>query len=95
MTTATERLYYADSRLLEFTARVVERADEGRRVYLDRTAFYPTSGGQPHDLGALGGIRVHDVVDEGDRIAHLLATPLEADGEVHGVVDAARRLDHM
>jgi alanyl-tRNA synthetase len=51
----TERLYYHDASLTEFTARVEERADDGRRIYLDRTAFYPTSGGQPHDMGTLGG----------------------------------------
>jgi alanyl-tRNA synthetase len=91
----TTRLYYTDSRLDRFTARVVERADEGRRVYLDRTAFYPTSGGQPHDVGTLGGVAVIDVVDEGERVAHLLDAPLGDTGEVEGVVDWARRLDHM
>jgi alanyl-tRNA synthetase len=94
--TDTERLYYTDARLRDFTARVVERAEDGRRVYLDRTAFYPTSGGQPHDLGTLGGVAVRDVVDEGARIAHLLAAPLPAAmDEVAGAIDAARRVDHM
>ena len=51
----TLRLYYTDSYLRDFDAAVVDRADGGRRVYLDRTAFYPTSGGQPHDTGTLGG----------------------------------------
>jgi len=45
----TERLYYTDSYLTEFYARVVERSAEGTRIYLDRTAFYPTSGGQLFD----------------------------------------------
>ena len=49
----TKRLYYDDSYLTAFQAVVLDRADEGRRVYLDRTAFYPTSGGQPHDTGRL------------------------------------------
>ena len=48
----TERLYYKDSYLREFRARVVYRSDDGATLYLDRTAFYPTSGGQPNDLGA-------------------------------------------
>ena len=65
----TQRLYYTDSYLTEFTANVLERGDEGRRVYLDRTAFYPTSGGQPNDLGSLAGKRVLDVIDEGERVA--------------------------
>lgn len=63
-------------------------------MYLDRTAFYPTSGGQPHDTGRLGGVEVVDVVDEGDRIAHLLAAPLP-DGPTSGQVDWPRRFDHM
>ena len=90
----TERLYYTDAYLDRFRARVVARTDEGRTVYLDRSAFYPTSGGQPNDLGGLGGIAVLDVVDEGDRIAHRLAAPL-VDDEVEGVVDWARRFDLM
>lgn len=94
--TDTERLYYTDARLLTFSARVVERADDGRRIYLDRTAFYPTSGGQPHDLGTLDGVAVVDVIDEDRRIAHLLAAPLPEDtDEVTGTIDAARRHDHM
>ena len=47
----TTRLYYSDSYLTEFEARVVDRSADGRRVYLERTAFYPTSGGQPNDIG--------------------------------------------
>ncbi len=91
----TDRLYYTDAYLREFEAAVVDHAEGARRIYLDRTAFYPTSGGQPFDLGTLGGIRVVDVVDEEDRIAHLLAHPLEAAGPVRGSVDWGRRFDHM
>ncbi len=90
----TERLYYTDSYLTRFEAEVVERADGGRRLYLDRTAFYPTSGGQPCDTGALGEALVLEVVDEGTRIAHLLDRPLTAT-RVRGEVDWARRFDHM
>jgi alanyl-tRNA synthetase len=90
----TLRLYYTDSYLRDFDAAVVDRADGGRRVYLDRTAFYPTSGGQPHDTGTLGGAAVVDTVDEGDRIAHLLADPIDGT-TVHGGVDWPRRFDHM
>jgi len=56
----TERLYYTDSYLTAFDASVVETGEGGLRVYLDRTAFYPSSGGQPNDLGTLNGIRVVD-----------------------------------
>jgi alanyl-tRNA synthetase len=90
----TERLYYTDSYLTDFDATVIERADEGRRVYLDRTAFYPTSGGQPPDRGRLSGIEVTDVVDEGHCIAHVLAVPLP-EGPAVGKVDWSRRFDHM
>lgn len=90
----TSRLYYTDAYLTRFSARVIDTADEGRRVYLDQTALYPTSGGQPHDLGSLGGVPVVDVVDEEERVAHLLTAPLPA-GEVEGVIDWRRRFDHM
>ena len=90
----TIRLYYTDSYLRDFDAAVVDLAEEGRRIYLDRTAFYPTSGGQPNDTGTLGGSRVLDVVDDGDRIAHLLADPI-GPAAVHGTVDWPRRFDHM
>jgi len=90
----THRLYYTDSYLRDFDAAVVDRADGGRRVYLDRTAFYPTSGGQPNDTGTLGGAAVVNIVDEDDRIAHLLADPIDGT-TVHGSVDWPRRFDHM
>ena len=90
----THRLYYTDSYLRDFEASVVDRSDNGHRVYLDRTAFYPTSGGQPFDTGRLGGVEVTDVVDEGERIAHILKAPLLAD-KVAGRIDWARRFDHM
>jgi alanyl-tRNA synthetase len=90
----TERLYYHDSYLRDFQARVIESADDGRRVYLDRTAFYPASGGQPFDLGALGGARVVEVVDEGGRIAHVLDRAIDC-GDVRGEIDWPRRYDHM
>jgi alanyl-tRNA synthetase len=90
----TERLYYTDCYLREFDAQVIEAAEGGRRVYLDRTAFYPASGGQPFDRGVLGGVEVVEVIDEGERIAHRLAAPLPA-GPVRGVIDWQRRYDLM
>jgi alanyl-tRNA synthetase len=90
----TVRLYYTDAYLRDFEAAVVDRADDGRRIYLDRTAFYPTSGGQPFDTGRLGGIEVLDVVDEGERVAHVLARPL-AGATTSGAVNWDRRFDHM
>jgi len=90
----TERLYYTDAYLTRFEARVVDRSDDDRRIYLDRSAFYPTSGGQLNDLGMLGGVAVVDVVDEDERVAHVLAAPLH-DTYVEGAIDWTRRWDHM
>jgi len=90
----THRLYYIDSYLRDFEAAVIERSDDSRRIYLDQTAFYPTSGGQQFDVGQLGGIEVTDVVDEGERVAHLLAAPLTGE-RARGQIDWDRRFDHM
>ena len=90
----TRRLYYTDATLLAFDAIAVEHAGDPRRVVLDQTAFYPTSGGQPHDLGILGHAQVVDVIDDDDRIIHVLDSSLPL-GPVHGRVDAVRRRDHM
>jgi len=91
----SERLYYNDCYLHDFRARVTASEDGGKRVYLDRTAFYPTSGGQPFDIGTLGGVKVLEVVDEEDKIAHVLESPLTLDGVVEAKIDWARRWDHM
>lgn len=87
----TERLYYRDAYLQRFEANVLQG---GERVYLDHTAFYPTSGGQPHDEGVLGGARVLDVIDEGEHIAHVLERPIP-EGPVTGEIDWVRRFDNM
>ena len=92
----TDRLYYHDSYLTEFRARVVDATPDRLRVYLDRTAFYPTSGGQPFDTGELGGVKVLEVADEGDRIVHVLGRALaEGEAELAGRIDRDRRFDHM
>jgi alanyl-tRNA synthetase len=99
----TQRLYYHDSFLYDFDARVVESlAREGRHaIVLDRTAFYPTSGGQVHDTGVfLAGegknISVIEVADEEDgRILHFTSELLAAGTPVRGTIDSARRRDHM
>jgi alanyl-tRNA synthetase len=105
----TERLYYTDAYLRVFTARVVaiEPAGEwGARpgVILDRTAFYPTSGGQPHDTGTLGGAPVLDVVEVNGSIVHIVAgrdevppasSPIVPGAAVEGTADWASRFDHM
>ena len=90
----TQRLYYDDSYLTAFDSAVASVEEDGRRVYLEQTAFYPDSGGQPHDLGTMNGIEVIDVIDEGERIAHVLEKPLR-ESRVSASIDWQRRLDHM
>jgi alanyl-tRNA synthetase len=90
----TERLYYTDSYLRDFRAHVVDRSADGHTLYLDRSAFYPTSGGQPFDVGSIAGAAVTEVVDEEDRVAHRVAAPVAAD-DVECSVDWDRRFDHM
>jgi len=87
---ATELLYLRDAYLREFDATVA--AVDGDRVALDRTAFYPTGGGQPHDTGTLGGCWVSDVRKEGEVVWHTVAGDPPAVGDqVHGVVEFERR----
>lgn len=98
--TLTERLYYNDSHLIEFEARVIdatERVSGWTAVVLDRTAFYPTGGGQPSDTGTLNGSRVVECIDDGERgVIHVVQGVAPArDTIVAGRVDCARRLDHM
>jgi alanyl-tRNA synthetase len=92
------RLYYDNPYLVRFTARVVEQLqwDDHPAVVLDRTAFYPTGGGQPHDTGSLNHVPVIDVIEREDdgAVVHLLAGPLASES-VEGQVDWARRLDLM
>lgn len=92
----TEKLYFRDAYLREFTARVLTRETrEGFPVVvLDRTAFYPESGGQPHDLGWLNEIRVIRVEEENGSILHFLEKELKGE-EVRGRIDWPRRFDHM
>ncbi len=92
----TRRLYYENAYRAEFEATLLQVTEyEGKpAVLLDATCFYPTSGGQPHDLGTLNGVQIVDVVEAGEDILHLLATPL-APGPVRGIIDWNRRFDHM
>ena len=94
----TERLYYDDAYLTEFDAVVLAcgERDGAYHARLDRSAFYPTSGGQPYDTGALGQAHIQDVyVDEAGEVWHVLDRPLEVGSAVHGRIDWPRRFDHM
>jgi alanyl-tRNA synthetase len=101
----TRRLYYDDAFQREFTARVIycevlpPDVNSGITatvwsLILDRTAFYPTSGGQPNDLGQIGDANVLDVRDEGDEIIHVVDRR-PADPDVNCCVSWPRRFDHM
>ncbi len=95
----THRIYYTDALRTTFEATVVSSAPldaGGAQVVLDTTAFYPTSGGQPFDVGTLGGRTVLDVIDGDDGvITHVLDGRLDPGSLVTGVIDWARRFDHM
>jgi alanyl-tRNA synthetase len=92
------RIYYTDPYCLEFDAIVASATqdqDQRWRIVLDRSAFYPTSGGQPFDLGTLGNVKVLDVSDDSGEVEHITDGPIEVGQPVHGVIDAVRRRDHM
>lgn len=92
----TEKLYQLDSYLREFTATIMERSriDDKPAITLDRTAFYPTSGGQMNDTGEINGTPVNNVLMEDGKIWHLLAKPLEKHN-VRGRINWERRFDFM
>ncbi len=91
----TEKLFERNAYLREFDAEVLrcEPAKGGYAVLLDRTAFYPEGGGQPCDLGTLGGARVLDVQEKGGAVVHTVDAPLS--GTVRGSIDWDRRFDLM
>jgi alanyl-tRNA synthetase len=92
----TRRIYHEDPEARTFEASVlsVRPGPEGSTdVILDQTAFYPTGGGQPHDTGSLGGLRVLDVLEDASEVVHRVGGGTLS-GRVTGEVDWARRLDH-
>lgn len=96
----TEKIYFTDSSILEFVATVVavDPTEQGYKVALDRTAFYPTGGGQPNDTGTLGDARVLDVMEDDEGVIfHVLknVATISAGQTVRGLIDRSRRLDHM
>ena len=93
----TEKLYYADPFLKTFTATVLDCQPDknGFVVTLDRTAFYPEGGGQPADQGTLDGAAVTDVHEKNGVVLHNVDSAVEIGKTVTGVIDWARRFDHM
>ncbi len=93
----TKHLYYDDPYCTEFDAQVVSIVEGNQGtvgIILDRTCFYPTSGGQPCDHGTLAGLAVVDVTEDHGDIVHWVAGWLK-EPDVHGRIDWPRRLDHM
>ena len=93
----TEKLYYEDSFLRQFTATVrsCEAVKGGYAVVLDRTAFYPEGGGQPADTGTLGGVAVTDTRERDGEVVHTCDGPLAVGEQVAGAIHWDRRFDHM
>jgi alanyl-tRNA synthetase len=93
----TERIYYTEPARRSFDAVVTDVVDhEGApALVLDRTAFYPTSGGQPFDTGRLGTTDVVNTVDDGERVLHVVRERMNVGDPVHGEVEWTRRFDHM
>src|SRR3989344_5818106 len=87
----TKTLYYKDYKLSEFDAKVLK--SQGPYLVLDQTVFYPTSGGQLHDVGVINNLKVLDVVKQGKIIVHVLENNTLKEGEkVHGKIDYDRRI---
>ena len=93
----TEKLYYADPFLTDFTATVLDcqPGKNGYLVTLDRTAFYPEGGGQPADHGVLDRAAVTDVHEKNGVILHNVDRAVEIGKTVTGAIDWGRRFDHM
>ncbi len=92
-----EKLYEANAFLTRFSA-VVESCAQGKKgwdIILNQTAFYPEGGGQPYDIGVLGGVNVLEVHEREGRVVHTCAAPLEVGAQVEGEIDWARRFDLM
>lgn len=93
----TEKLYYSDSHMSEFSATVLSVTEENGKfaVTLDRTAFFPEGGGQGSDTGFIGGVRVYDVQIRDGVIYHYTEKPLKEGKQVACAVDFDRRFRNM
>jgi len=94
---STEKLYWSDSYLKNFEATIksVENKEKISEVILDRTAFYPTSGGQMHDTGQMDGKEVFHVVERDGEIVHMVRGEFKTGQKITGNLDWSRRFDFM
>ena len=93
----TERIYYTEPSRRSFDATVTRVSEHNGRpvVVLNRTAFYPTSGGQPFDTGRLGSVEVIKTIDDDHDVIHVVSESLPVGAAVRGEIDWLRRFDHM
>jgi len=95
----SKRLYYEEPYLQEFKGKILEKIkiDDKPALILDNTCFYPTSGGQPNDLGYIQSVPIVDVIEDNERIIHILKEGIEEEcgDTVIGTIDWERRFDHM
>ncbi len=98
-TVLSKRLYYEEPYLQEFKGKIIEKIkiDGKSALILDNTCFYPTSGGQPNDLGYIQGVSIVDVIEDNEKIIHVLKGGIEEEcgDTVIGKIDWKRRFDHM
>ena len=92
----TQKLYFDDPYQVEFNSKVLKKISRHDKpaLILERTCFYPESGGQPADKGSINGIEVTDVLEESGQTIHILAREIMAD-DIQGMVDWETRFDHM
>jgi alanyl-tRNA synthetase len=99
VTLLSKRLYYEEPYLQEFKGKITEKIkiDGKSALILDNTCFYPTSGGQPNDLGYIQGVSIVDVIEDNEKIIHVLKGGIEEEcgDTVIGKIDWKRRFDHM
>ena len=95
----SKRLYYEEPYLQEFKGKILEKIkiDGKPALILDNTCFYPTSGGQPNDLGCIQSVPIVDVIEDNEKIIHVLKEGIkeECGDTVIGTIDWERRFDHM
>lgn len=94
---ATEKLYYQDQYIRTFTTRLIkqDQDENGHYAVLEKTAFYPTGGGQPYDTGTFNGVKVCNVEEVDGEIRHYVEFPIEERNEYTGEINWERRFDHM